>query len=251
MSKNCLYDKTVRKSMPVPERHDGSQENNFVSKSSVNSNEICRETKPYQEKQQPLSNDQSQTERQQAMCSNRSLSIQGAKPKQFHQLNFYGLASLSNNSNISTTSTTEPEMPSESQKYATWGGRLDKKKIIARRLQIPGTPKENGPLSPRPDDKDIRKSLQGLSSTVKKSPSGPMRPQPMRAEHSIHVQNDQDPNNTATNKGRTVLVKKFNKQMWRAPSGLPEGSEQRPFSPFGGTLPPSKIVKKKVVEVFV
>lgn len=73
----------------------------------------------------------------------------------------------------------------------------------------------------------------------------------MRAEHSIQVQNEQDPNNTATHKGRTVLVKKFNKQMWRAPSGLPEGSEQRPFSPFGGTLPPSKIVKKKVVEVFV
>lgn len=145
VSKNylCSSDRTVRNVMPVQEKHCRPQENNNVSNSTFNSNEVLRDTKPIQERQF-VSKDQSHTDRQPAMFSKKSLSSQGAKPKQFHQLNFYGLASLSNNSNISSSSTAEPEMPSESQKYATWGGRLDKKKIIARRLQIPGTPKDNG-----------------------------------------------------------------------------------------------------------
>lgn len=96
----------------------------------------------------------------------------------------------------------------------------------------------------RRDDKDIRKSLHDLSQ-VKRTSS--VKPAPMRAQHSIPIQTPQKDGTTA----KTVLVKKFNKQMWRPPVGSPEGSDQRPFSPFGGTLPPSKINKKKVHEVFV
>lgn len=96
----------------------------------------------------------------------------------------------------------------------------------------------------RRDDKDIRKSLHDLSQ-VKRTSS--VKPAPMRAQHSIPIQAPQKDGTTA----KTVLVKKFNKQMWRPPVGSPEGSDQRPFSPFGGTLPPSKINKKKVHEVFV
>lgn len=96
----------------------------------------------------------------------------------------------------------------------------------------------------RRDDKEIRKSLHDLSH-VKRTSS--VKPVPLRAQHSIPIQT---PSKEAT-PGKTVLVKKFNKQMWRPPVGSPEGSDQRPFSPFGGTLPPSKINKKKVHEVFV
>uniref|UniRef100_A0A8W8JX21 Uncharacterized protein n=1 Tax=Magallana gigas TaxID=29159 RepID=A0A8W8JX21_MAGGI len=95
----------------------------------------------------------------------------------------------------------------------------------------------------RRDDKDIRKSLHDLSQ-VKRTSS--VKPAPMRAQHSIPIQTPQK-----STTAKTVLVKKFNKQMWRPPVGSPEGSDQRTFSPFGGTLPPSKINKKKVHEVFV
>lgn len=105
----------------------------------------------------------------------------------------------------------------------------------------------------RKDDRDIRKSLlehTAMKKTMSNSPetnTPPMRAQPMRAQHDIAGPTS----DASTTPGRTVLVKKFNKQMWRPSLAGSEGSDQRPFSPFGGTLPPSKIVKKKVVEVFV
>ena len=37
----------------------------------------------------------------------------------------------------------------------------------------------------------------------------------------------------------------FSKKMWRAPSGQPENAQTRPFSPFGGTLPPAKIKEQE------
>lgn len=105
----------------------------------------------------------------------------------------------------------------------------------------------------RKNDRDIRKSLlehSAMKKTIAHPPemrTQPMRAQPMRAQHDIAGQTE----DTSTAAGRTVLVKKFNKQMWRPSLAGSEGSDQRPFSPFGGTLPPSKIIKKKVVEVFV
>ncbi|XP_048760069.1 uncharacterized protein LOC125669539 isoform X2 [Ostrea edulis] len=122
----------------------------------------------------------------------------------------------------------------------------DKRKILARRFQSMKAPpdiRQSADFSRR-DDKEIRKSLHDLSH-VKRTSS--VKPVPLRAQHSIPIQT---PSKEAT-PGKTVLVKKFNKQMWRPPVGSPEGSDQRPFSPFGGTLPPSKINKKKVHEVFV
>ncbi|KAK3083795.1 hypothetical protein FSP39_003290 [Pinctada imbricata] len=121
------------------------------------------------------------------------------------------------------------------------------RRIIARRFQTYRNPMEikstGGPMS---TDRDIRKTLHDLSS-VKRTTS--MKNAPMRAQHSIPVQN---PLKEGTNiSGKSVPAKKFNKQIWRPSQGMPEGSDQRPFSPFGGTLPPSKITKKKVVEVFV
>lgn len=125
-------------------------------------------------------------------------------------------------------------------------GAADKRKILARRFQSMKSPpdlRQSADFTRR-DDKDIRKSLHDLSQ-VKRTSS--VKPAPMRAQHSIPIQTPQKDGTTA----KTVLVKKFNKQMWRPPVGSPEGSDQRPFSPFGGTLPPSKINKKKVHEVFV
>ncbi|XP_062607319.1 uncharacterized protein LOC134269113 [Saccostrea cucullata] len=122
----------------------------------------------------------------------------------------------------------------------------DKRKILARRIQSMKAPpdlRQSTDFS-RKDDKDIRKSLHDLSQ-VKRTSS--VKPAPLRAQHTIPIQTPQKDVTT----GKTVLVKKFNKQMWRPPVGSPEGSDQRPFSPFGGTLPPSKINKKKVHEVFV
>lgn len=134
----------------------------------------------------------------------------------------------------------------------------DRPKVVARKVNHVTSPRNfmtaNGPLMGKKNDKDIRKSLLEHSAIQKRTVSNqsepmraqPLRAQPMRAQHDIASQNE-----AATSSGRTVLVKKFNKQMWRPSLAGSEGSDQRPFSPFGGTLPPSKIVKKKVVEVFV
>ncbi|XP_076106431.1 uncharacterized protein LOC143075056 [Mytilus galloprovincialis] len=135
---------------------------------------------------------------------------------------------------------------------------IDRRKIVARKVNpVIRSPRNlmsnSGPLIGRKNDKDIRKSL--LEHSVMKRTQGnptemraqPMRTQPMRAQHDFASQNE-----SASGRTPPVLVKKFNKQMWRPSLAGSEGSsDQRPFSPFGGTLPASKIVKKKVVEVFV
>lgn len=134
---------------------------------------------------------------------------------------------------------------------------IDRRKIAARKVNPVTSPRSfmpsSGPLLGRKNDKDIRKSLlehsamkKTMSNVSEPMRAHPVRAQPMRAQHDIA-----SPNEAALSSGRTVLVKKFNKQMWRPSLAGSEGSDQRPFSPFGGTLPPSKIVKKKVVEVFV
>lgn len=102
-------------------------------------------------------------------------------------------------------------------------------------------------LSTPRDDKDIRKSLHDLNSPKRRSPT--VKAMPIRARHTIHV----SPPNAPTNESVTKTVeadtktgiKFFGKKMWRAPSGCPDGPENRPFSPFGGTLPPAKINEKK------
>ncbi|OWF44928.1 uncharacterized protein LOC110457690 [Mizuhopecten yessoensis] len=113
--------------------------------------------------------------------------------------------------------------------------------VVARRQQ-PATPVRTN--ADRQDEKDIKKTLHEHSMSPRRTSQ-----MPMRAHHSIHAEAGKDSRPT----GRTILVKKHNNQIWRPPTGSPEGSETpRPFSPFGGTLPPSKIgSKKKVVEVFV
>lgn len=100
----------------------------------------------------------------------------------------------------------------------------------------------------RQDEKEIKKTLHEHSMCPRRASQ-----MPMRAHHSIHAEAAGKDPRIMRPTGRTILVKKHNKQMWRPPTVSPEGGEtQRPFSPFGGTLPPSKICsKKKVVEVFV
>lgn len=102
------------------------------------------------------------------------------------------------------------------------------------------------------DDKDIRKSLHDLNSprrqpTVTKSV-------PVRARHPIQTvsvvdtMTNQPIGINVSNGQRSAIsdsgkcgIKQSSKKMWRAPSGQPENAQARPFSPFGGTLPPSKI----------
>lgn len=135
--------------------------------------------------------------------------------------------------------------------------QTDQRKVVIRKVNPVTSPRllmtASGRLMGRKNDRDIRKSLLEHSAMKKtiahptEMRTQPMRAQPMRAQHDIAGQTE----DTSTAAGRTVLVKKFNKQMWRPSLAGSEGSDQRPFSPFGGTLPPSKIIKKKVVEVFV
>ncbi|XP_033748375.1 LOW QUALITY PROTEIN: uncharacterized protein LOC117333268 [Pecten maximus] len=119
------------------------------------------------------------------------------------------------------------------------------KMVVARRQQ-PVTPARTN--ADRQDEKDIKKTLHEHSMSPRRTSQ-----MPMRAHHSIHAEAGKDSRMAGKPNGRTILVKKRTNQIWRPPTGSPEGSETpRPFSPFGGTLPPSKIgSKKKVVEVFV
>lgn len=102
------------------------------------------------------------------------------------------------------------------------------------------------------DDRDIRRTLHDLSSPRRQSPCG--KSVPIRARHPIQPTIVMDsmtsqPMGTALiNNQRTTIsdsgklgIKLFSKKMWRAPSGQPENSQTRPFSPFGGTLPPARI----------
>ncbi|WAR03473.1 hypothetical protein MAR_010031 [Mya arenaria] len=112
---------------------------------------------------------------------------------------------------------------------------------------------------------DIRKTLHELSSPRRHSP-GP-KTVPIRARHPIFVTSANSnqpigstdtvpaqPNIThGANNLRTSVIEsnpvgmKFfaGKKMWRAPSGQPENAQTRPFSPFGGTLPPAKIKEQE------
>ena len=100
------------------------------------------------------------------------------------------------------------------------------------------------------DDRDIRKSLQDLNFPRRMSPSN--KNVPIRARHSISVTpTSQSPpiNVIETIPSQSITTQSatlprpitFGKKMWRAPSGQPENAHMRPFSPFGGTLPPAKI----------
>ncbi|KAL3856359.1 hypothetical protein ACJMK2_011127 [Sinanodonta woodiana] len=103
-----------------------------------------------------------------------------------------------------------------------------------------------------PKDEDIRRSLQEMKSPRRRSTSS--KNTPIKGRHAIQV-----PSNSTIQEGTSKNdqqdgkqgIKFFGKKMWRAPSGQPEGADPRPFSPFGGTLPPSKIKKKQIVEVLV
>ena len=96
-------------------------------------------------------------------------------------------------------------------------------------------------------EKDIRKTLHDLNSPKRRTPA--LKAMPIRARHTIHV----TPPNAPTSEGVVKStetegkpgIRFFGKKMWRAPSGQPDGPENRPFSPFGGTLPPAKINEKK------
>lgn len=109
------------------------------------------------------------------------------------------------------------------------------------------------------DDKDIRKSLHGLNLSRNLSTGG--KSVPIRARHTLQVSGSTNQPTSAidtinnqttacTNIQRTrdpgkFGVKQFSKKMWRAPTGQPENAQMRPFSPFGGTLPPAKIKEQE------
>lgn len=112
------------------------------------------------------------------------------------------------------------------------------------------------------DDRDIRKSLHDLNSPRRLSPdakSVPVRArhilpaygspsQPMNFIETVNIQTTASTSmqRTANNSEFGKLsVKHFGKKMWRAPSGQPENAQMRPFSPFGGTLPPAKIKEQE------
>ena len=100
-------------------------------------------------------------------------------------------------------------------------------------------------LSTPRDDNDIRKSLHDLNSPKRRSPA--MKAMPIRARHTITPSNApiSECVTNATEADNKTGARFFGKKMWRAPSGGPAGLENRPFSPFGGTLPPAKITEKK------
>jgi len=110
---------------------------------------------------------------------------------------------------------------------------------------------------------DIRKTLHELHFPRRNSP-GP-KSLPIRARHPANVfsANSNQPMGSADtlsqpipsqgqpvqksmNEGLPMHLKLFSgKKMWRAPSGQPENATTRPFSPFGGTLPPAKIKEQE------
>ncbi|KAK3576692.1 hypothetical protein CHS0354_024301 [Potamilus streckersoni] len=135
--------------------------------------------------------------------------------------------------------------------------KSDQMRIIRRNLTSFRNPKDlkNTNLNSTtslPKDEDIRRSLQEMKSPRRRSTSS--KNTPIRGRHAIQV-----PSNSTSQEGTSGNdqqegkqgIKFFGKKMWRAPSGQPEGADPRPFSPFGGTLPPSKIKKKQIVEVLV
>lgn len=104
------------------------------------------------------------------------------------------------------------------------------------------------------EDKDIRKSLHDLSIPRRNSPG--IKNAPIRARHSINVtstSNSPPINTFETLPSQPILTQgsplsrpiTFGKKMWRAPNGQPENATMRPFSPFGGTLPPAKIKEQE------
>lgn len=104
------------------------------------------------------------------------------------------------------------------------------------------------------EDKDIRKTLQDLNSPRRNSPG--VKNVPIRARHTIHVtatSSSQPTSTIDTNFNQPMTTQatslhrpvNFGKKMWRAPSGQPENAQMRPFSPFGGTLPPAKIKEQE------
>ncbi|XP_045171266.2 uncharacterized protein LOC123533616 [Mercenaria mercenaria] len=103
----------------------------------------------------------------------------------------------------------------------------------------------NVKLTPPKDDKDIRKTLQDLNSPRKQPFGG--KSLPIRARHPIQPIHNFDTKTNQPNDQRGAVSDSgkfgihFSKKMWRAPSGQPENAQTRPFSPFGGTLPPAKI----------
>lgn len=81
---------------------------------------------------------------------------------------------------------------------------------------------------------------------------------PIRARHPVQpisvneTMTNQPIGSNVTNGQRITVsdsgkygIKLFSKKMWRPPSGQPENAQARPFSPFGGTLPPAKIKEQE------
>lgn len=148
---------------------------------------------------------------------------------------------------------TEADLTLDLSQCEERGQEAAKTRILRQQLMTLKSPRDmknmsmNVGLSTPKDEKDIRKSLHDLNSPKRRSPA--MKAMPIRARHTIHVTPPNVPISEGVTKSTEVDTKSgikfFGKKMWRAPSGQPDGPENRPFSPFGGTLPPAKINEKK------
>ena len=108
---------------------------------------------------------------------------------------------------------------------------------------------------------EFRRTLHHLSAPRHLSPA--LKPVPIRARHPMCVtatnlnqpmsamdtiQNQPISTSLSRTSANESVGRNSNfsgKKMWRPPSGQPDNAQARPFSPFGGTLPPAKIKEQE------